>query len=299
MRAEAIGRLAFLTLDQRGDFVIDDALAIAELEARGWHTLEVPWTAEGIDWASFDAVVVRSTWDYHLQPERFLRTLHAIDAAAPRFANPLPLVRWNLDKRYLRTLERQGVTIVPSVWGEGLQEGELAGLFERLAAEALVLKPVISANAMDTFHLRRGEALAFAQATFANRPWIAQPFVDSLLTLGEVSAFFFDGAFSHAIRKVPKRGDFRVQEEHGGAISSLEATAPLLEAAQRVLACLDEAPLQARVDLVHLPGGALALMELELIEPSLYFRTHPAAATHFAQALERWIQRTPARSPGR
>jgi glutathione synthase/RimK-type ligase-like ATP-grasp enzyme len=286
-------RVAFLTLAQRADFVIDDALALAELRARGWEALEVPWTAPHVDWAGFDAVVVRSTWDYHLQPERFLRTLETIDATAPRFANPLPLVQWNLDKRYLRTLEAKGVQIVPSLWGEGLAPGELDSLFSKLRCQALVLKPVISANAMDTFHLVRGASLAQAEATFEGRPWIAQPFVASLLREGEASVFFFDGAYSHGIRKVPKAGDFRVQEEHGGKISSLGAPPELLEAARGVLACLEAPPLQARVDLVRLEGGALALMELELIEPSLYFRTHPRAAANFADALERWVARTP------
>ncbi len=111
----------------------------------------------------------------------------------------------------------------------------------------------------------------------------------AFLTLdeGEYSVFYFDGSYSHAIVKRPKTGDFRVQEEHGGLIAGIEPDAALRHAADRVMAALDEAPLQARVDLVHLDDGSLALMELEAIEPSLYFRTHPQAAEHFADALAR------------
>ena len=127
--------------------------------------------------------------------------------------------------------------------------------------------------------------------TFEDRDWFAQPFLRSVVTEGEYSLFYFDGVLSHAIQKVPKRGDFRVQEEHGGEIIAIPVTAELRRAAEPVLAAIAPVPLQVRIDLIRMDSGALALMEVELIEPSLYLRMHPGAPAAFANALETALAR--------
>ncbi len=281
-------RAAFLTLEDRGDYVIDDALAVAELGLRGWRVDEVPWRRDA-DWRSFDAVVIRTTWDYQRDLDGFLAKLAAIEATGARLANDLALVRWNARKTYLRDLAARGVPVVPTRWGEGLDADGVRGLCASLGE--CVIKPVVSANADDTYRVAPGLADADAEgiaARFAARAWMAQPFVRSVVDEGERSAFYFGGAYSHAIVKVPRAGDFRVQEEHGGSITAVAPDAALRAAADRVMAALGPAPLQARVDLVRLDDGSLALMELEAIEPSLYFRAHPGAARNFADALERF-----------
>jgi glutathione synthase/RimK-type ligase-like ATP-grasp enzyme len=288
--------LALLTLAEVLDYVIDDAIAVAELERRGWHAVQVPWTDLAADWRSFDAIIVRTTWDYHHQPERFLEAIDRISAQTAHFANPAALIRWNLDKRYLRDLEAKHVPIVPSVWGIGGEAGTFRRLFDALRTDEIVVKPTVSANAMDTFRLRapvEAELLETLVQTYADRSWFAQPFLHSILSEGEYSVFYFGGQYSHCIRKVPARGDFRVQEEHGGEISGIELPNDVAVVAARVMAALAPAPLQARVDLARLDDGSLALMELELIEPSLYFRTHPDAARNFADAVEHWVRGTP------
>jgi glutathione synthase/RimK-type ligase-like ATP-grasp enzyme len=290
-------RVAFLTLEHRGDYVIDDALAIDELTRRGWRVDEVPWRRAGVDWRAWDAVVIRTTWDYQRDLAAFLATLDAIDAAGVPLANATPLVRWNARKTYLRDLAARGVPTVPTRWGSGLTGEEVRGLCGALGADECVVKPVVGANAEDTFRVARDEPTERASAVasrFEGRAWMAQPFVRSVLDEGERSVFYFGGAYSHAVVKVPKAGDFRVQEEHGGTIERLEPDGALRAASDRVMAALGEAPLQARVDLVRLDDGAFALMELEVIEPSLYFRTHPDAASHFADALSRWLPRASA-----
>ncbi len=310
-----MSRVAFLTMADRADYVIDDDVVIPELERRGITVDEVPWTEE-VDWSVYDLVVVRTTWDYQHDVERFLSVLEQI-AEVTHVVNSLEVIRWNVHKSYLRALEAAGVLTVPTIWGVGLDDGQLSAL----AMQEGVLKPVVGAGGADTFRIGSGMTAPTASAQradiiarFVAREWMAQPFVASVLTEGEYSLFWFasgpGGAleFSHAIVKRPKDGDFRVQEEWGGEIVAVDETATVLRelrvAGERVLAACGrerrEPLLQARVDLVRLADGRLALMELELVEPSLYFRTSEVAATKFADAVCAWLKpdattpRTPA-----
>ena len=286
-------RLAFLTLDDRSMYVIDDDLAIAELARRGWHVDEVPWRRAGVAWRAYDGVVIRTPWDYQKDPDAFLATVDAIAACGVPVANSPAIVRWNLRKTYLRELEAAGVPIVPTRWGTGLDRAAVLALGAAFGGEFIV-KPVVSANADDTFRLPRvpdDATCATLARTFADRDWMAQPFVASVLSEGEYSLFHFGGRYSHAIRKVPARGDFRVQEEHGGLITPHVPDAAQHAATARILATVPEPLLQARVDLVRLADDTWALMELEIIEPSLYFRTDAQAASAFADAVARWLDR--------
>lgn len=287
-------RLAFLTLEDRSDFVIDDALALAELDRRGVQVDEVPWQTPGVDWRGYDGVVIRTTWDYQRHLDRFLELMDHIEGLSVPLANRSSLVRWNARKTYLADLERRGVKIVPTRWGRGLSAADVLALPGRVGAPECVLKPVIGANADDAYRVSAAtseeQARAIA-ARYADREWLAQPFVDSILVEGEYSLFHFDGALSHAIVKRPGPGDFRVQEEHGGIIEPWTPDADAIRTATAILAALDDMPLQARTDLVHLADGSLALMELELIEPSLYFRMNAGAPRNFADTLETWLSR--------
>lgn len=288
-----VPRVAFLTLEEVGDFVIDDAHAIAELQRRGWHAVEVPWSVP-TDWDQYDLVVIRSTWDYHVRTAEFLEVLATIEASGATLVNGHDVVAWNIDKQYLRDLERRGVPVVPSVWGNGGGAAVFAGLFTTLQDSEIVIKPTISGGARDTFRLHAPLSDVLLQQlvdTFDDRDWFAQAFLRSVVTEGEYSLFYFDGEFSHAIRKVPKAGDFRVQEEHGGAILAINATPELRRVADQVLGAIAPAPLQVRIDLVRLDSGALAVMEVELIEPSLYLRMHPKAPANFADALDAALAR--------
>jgi len=289
-------RLAFLTLEEADGFVLDDPLAVEVLRQRGVSVEQVPWRRYPVEGPGFDAVIVRSTWDYQHDLEAFLATLDRIQASGTPIANAPSLIRWNATKTYFQDLAARGVPTVPTVFGRDLDRATLGALPSRLGASAWVLKPTVGANADDTFRL--GPALDEATTTdlltrFAHRGWMAQPFVDAVVREGEFSLFYFDGIFSHAVRKRPKPGDFRVQEEHGGHITALDPDPALHAAGESVLAALNARPLQARVDLVRLHDGTLALMELEAIEPSLYFRMHPEAPHNFARAVLRWLAKGP------
>lgn len=284
-------RLAFLTLDERGDYVIDDELAIAPLTALGWAVSTLSWRQTAIPWSDFDAVIIRSTWDYWYDVQGFLETLEKIDRQT-RLANALDLVRWNLRKTYLRDLEERGVGIVPTAWLHGLDPERLPGLAGRLGSDELVIKPVIGANGDDAFRLSTGEEdgrLGRIAALFDGRACMLQPFRPMVQEEGEYSLFFFDGGFSHAILKTPAAGEFRSQEERGGLITRIDPEPLLARRGQQALAAVSPRPLYARVDLVRNDGGDFELMELELIEPSLYLRMEPGAPERFANAIDRWF----------
>ncbi len=285
-------RCAFLTLDDPAGFVIDDALAVAPLARLGWHVEHVPWRAAA-DWGAFEAVIIRSPWDYQEHPDAFLATLDRI-AAQTLLLNGVRTVRWNLRKTYLQELEAAGVPIVPTVWRERLEPGDLPGLFDAVDADDLVVKPVVGANASGAFRLTRDsladtDLVARVEAHYAGEALMAQPFVPAVVAEGEFSVFAFGGRVSHAILKTPKPRDFRVQEEHGGIITAVTPEPGLLAAAQAAFdaseAATSEAPLYARADLVRAPAGGFWTMEVELIEPALYFRMDAGAPEAFAGAF--------------
>ncbi len=281
-------RCAFLSTDRLDGFVCDDDLAIEPLRALGWSVESLPWRAPRVEWRRFDAVVIRSTWDYQHDPRAFLAALERIAASGTLLQNPLELVGWNLHKSYLGDLAAAGIPTVPTIFGRALESGRLGALFEELRSDEIVLKPTVSANAGDTLRLARGApapALRRALTAFAEREFMAQPFLPSVVEEGEYSAVLFDGKHSHSLLKRPRAGDFRVQEEHGGSIAPV-SRAEVAAAAEHIMHALPSVPLYARADFARDAAGGLLLMELELIEPALYFRIDAAAARRFARALD-------------
>ncbi len=286
-------RCAFLTGELPPGSVADDDLARPFLGASGWSVEAVPWRRSDVDWNAFDLVVIRSTWDYHRDPVGFMGVLQEVASSDARLANPLPVVKWNLRKTYLFDLDCWGVRTVPTVWRPGFLEGDLDYLFRDLNTEELVVKPVVGASGEDALRVPARDAAARAEVEkiYHRREALIQPFIPSVLEEGEVSLFYLDRAFSHAVRKVPARGEFRSQEERGGRVSPFRPEASLVSSAGQMLDRLDSPPLYARVDVVRDRSGAWAVNELELVEPSLYLRMDAGAPERFARALERWLER--------
>jgi glutathione synthase/RimK-type ligase-like ATP-grasp enzyme len=273
-------------MDDLQGFVSDDNLAYAPLRALGWEVEAVPWRRPLAAWEQYDVVVIRSTWDYHLVPEEFLAVLRQIQQAGARLENSFDLVQWNIRKTYLRDLAQRGVLSVPTVWGTELGPVDERTILECLGTDQVILKPVIGANAANAYRLSRGStAWSEAVQTFAERDYLAQPFLGDVLREGEYSLIYFNGRLSHCILKTPLAHDFRVQEEHGGTIRAVAASSALVQAGERVLAAVRQVPLYARVDLVRMERS-FGLMELELIEPSLYLRMDVNAPERFARALD-------------
>lgn len=286
-------RCAYLTMDEIGDFVTDADLSFGPMNELGWAVDMVSWRTPGVDWSAYDAVYICTPWDYPENPSAFMAVLEAIEASPAVLVNSIELVRWTLEKTYLRELEKKGAAIVPSAWFDHFDAGEVARCFDEFAADKLVIKPVVGANAVDTYVVDRplSSALGAELARkYDARRFVVQPFIDNIRTEGEFSLFFFSGEFSHAIRKVPKSGDFRVQEEHGADILSETAPPAAVEAATHIVALVEPEPVYVRVDLVRNDNDRYLLMELELIEPSLYLRTDVGAATRFARAFDAHVR---------
>ncbi|NNF49727.1 MAG: hypothetical protein HKN65_07720 [Woeseiaceae bacterium] len=283
-------QVAFLVMQDPGDFVTDYHLGIEPLAALGWKVEEVPWQND-VDWDDYDAVYICTPWDYPEHLQRFLRVLQTIDASRALLVNDLSIVQWNLQKTYLCDIEERGGAIVPSTWYEHFESAEL--FFAEHGSDKLVIKPTVGANAMDTFVLTKpvsSELEETLRSTFRQRDFFVQPFIDNIQSEGEYSLFFFNGEYSHAILKTPAAGDFRVQEEHGADIQSVQPPASLLETGTEMFASIQPLPAYGRGDWVRGDDGRWLLMELELIEPSLYLRTDSGAATRFAAAFDQRFQ---------
>jgi glutathione synthase/RimK-type ligase-like ATP-grasp enzyme len=280
-------RLAFATWEGLPALAPDDREVAMALERSGARLESCVWSDSSVDWAQFDAVVLRSTWDYHLRVAEFGDWLGRLESAGARVFNPVPLVRWNLDKRYLADLAARGV---PTLHTLRVPRGDRVPLGDLLAQEGFcdaVVKPAISASAFGTFRTRELEPAAAEsrfRAMVADRDILVQEFCREVVEDGEWSVCFFDGDFSHAALKRPAPGDFRTQPALGGSIARAEPPESLLRGAAKVLAALGERPLFARVD-GFLCAGELRLLELELIEPSLYLAGDSAAAARFASCI--------------
>ena len=272
-----------------GDFVTDYHLCFAAMSDLGWDVETVAWRDPATDWNRFDAVYPCTAWDYPLHSDEFAAVLQKIESSSAVLINELALLQWNMRKSYLRDLESRGADIVPSLWLSGFDGADPADWFAHHEADALIIKPEVGANAQDTFVLRNpvdADTRALLVAAFQQRNFLVQPFISSVCEEGEYSLFYFAGQFSHAILKTPSSNDFRTQEEHGADIQSVQPEQGLLAAADKVVALLEPQPAYVRIDLVRGDDGRFLLMELELIEPSLYFRTDDAAPARFAAAFD-------------
>lgn len=281
-------RCAFLTLDERADFVIDDEHAIGPLAELGWRVSTVSWRQTEIPWGDFDAVIIRSTWDYWNDVPAFLDVLAQIDRET-HLANPLDVVHWNLAKTYMLDLEGKGVGIVPTIWPAAVHGASFPAFFDSLESDELVIKPVVGANGEDAFRIsgRDSQDRLFRIAgCFRERKAMVQRFMPRILTEGEYSLFFFNGEFSHAILKTPAESEFRSQEERGAYIKAVAPEEKLLLRAQQALSVISSPTLYARIDLVRDDDEDFVIMELELIEPSMYLRTDPDAPMRFARAID-------------
>lgn len=282
---------AILSMDNLSGFESYDTLLDEPLARRGWKTQTVSWRDETIDWNQYNAVLIRSTWDYQDDPELFMRVLKRIEESSAQLENSLQLVEWNINKTYLQALQDKGFSIVNTRWGRGLDKADITAYFQQLQVDEIIIKPAISANADNTFRLTKKQALNMADELvdiFSEREFMVQPFMQSIILEGEYSLFFFGGKYSHAILKKPAHNDFRVQEEHGGTLLKVEPEEKLLDQAEKLNKQLAPAPLYSRLDFVRSETG-FDIMEVELIEPSLYFNMDNQSAERFAQAFDEWM----------
>ena len=292
-------RVALITYSGVPAITTDDRLLRDALVARGVEVEAKPWDARA-DWSIYHRIVLRSCWNFHHRPVEFRGWVDDVQARHDgSLMNGPALVQWSVDKRYLKDLESRGVAIVPTIWvspGGGDELPDLDALIAEQGWESgAVVKPAISATAHETWRVATDDGGAH-QARFktlvAARPSgvMVQPFLPEIED-GEWSLVFLGGEFSHAVRKRPAAGDFRVQHDFGGTIERLDPDPAIIEDARAALRATAEATdtgvadiLYARVDGV-VRAGRLLLMELELIEPVLFFAQAPVAAARMAELI--------------
>lgn len=297
-------RIALVTYAAAPALTSDDELLDDALRARGASTSAVPWDDPEADWSAYDLVVLRSSWDYFLRADEFDRWVGVLEARDVRLVNPYAVVRWNGDKRYLMELASRGVDIVPAefVRAPGAEESRetLREILVRTGWNQAVVKPVVSGGGHETWRTSLAGA-ASDESRFRELCMIlpagvmVQPFVPQVVTDGEWSLVFIAGRYSHAAIKRAREGEFRVQSVHGGTYSPASAPSGLIADAERVIAaaaaCTGVATADltyARVDGVAIhdgDGARLLLMELECLEPSLFFLQAPDAAQRMADTL--------------
>lgn len=265
----------------------DDRLLTDALRRLGLSSVRVDWSRPGVDWSRFRCAVFRTTWDYFDRFGEFTAWLGRV-AEATALCNPAALVRWNTDKHYLADLADRGVPVVESRFIERGHSVTLSGVLAETGWADAVVKPCVSGAARHTYRVSPATAAGLdpvVERLLADESLMLQPFQRDVTVSGEDSLMVFNGRYTHAVRKTPKAGDFRVQDDHGGTTRAHTATAEQIELAERAVAACRPAPAYARVDLVRDNRGQLAVMELELVEPELWLRYFPPAADEFAKAV--------------
>jgi hypothetical protein len=239
------------------------------------------WNDPG-DLSGFDLILPLMAWGYHREPARWFQSLDAWEGVGLRFANPIATLRWNTNKDYLFDMAEVGVAIVPSRLAHMLTHDDVTAARAAFGCETLVIKPTISGGADGTYRLGANDPIPF---DVLEREMLIQPLMPAIASEGEFSLFYFSGTFSHAILKTPESGDFRVQEQFGGREVTVDAPVDALALAAAALAVAPGPLTYARVDMVRGEGSGFFLMELELIEPSLFLDHARDGGAAFAQAV--------------
>ena len=278
-----------MTCDRFPDLYEDDLLLVAALDAIGIDSQPASWSDPNIDWLAFDALVIRSPWDYFERLSEFRAWLDARIASGVCMLNPAAILDWNFDKRYLQDLAAAGVSLVPTVVVAKGERPDVVALARAQGWDEIVVKPTVAGGAYATHRFRLDAIDQYHDdiaRTLQDRGLLIQPFLPEILSEGELSLMFFDGVFSHAVCKRPKDGDYRVQFQFGGTNENVEVRDEWIGGARACIAAAPALPVYARVDGV-IQNDRFLLMELEVFEPLMFLSRHPLAPARFASAIRR------------
>jgi len=271
------------------NIIHDDQLLQEALERRGISSVRVDWARPDVDWSKFRCAVFRTIWDYFERADEFGAWLGRVEGQTTLCNSP-DVVRWNMDKHYLADLEARGVPIVATRYIERGSRTTLRDQLEESGWVEAIVKPCISGAARHTYRVNAASARELepvVKELLATESLMLQPFIEDIVRVGEDTLMVIDGRYTHAVRKVPKSGDFRVQQDHGGTVHDYTPTPEQIELAERAMAARKPTLAYGRVDMVRDNEGRMAVMELEVIEPELWLRHHPPAAEAFAEAIAR------------
>jgi glutathione synthase/RimK-type ligase-like ATP-grasp enzyme len=282
-----MGRTVLLAVDDStAEFTADDSVLAEAMLARGLRPRAHRW---GDPVGRGEVVVIRSTWDYVERPAAFAAWLAHLDSQQAIVHNPSPLLRWNAHKGYLVDLALRGLPVVPTALigrGEAITLDEL---IEQHGWDDVVIKPAVGGTARLTEHaaaIGAHAAEAHLRRLVADEDAVVQPYISTITTSGEVSVVVIAGQPLLAVAKHAQDGDWRVQSDFGGSTEKTELTMELRSISRQVVGAVQPTPTYARVDLVRQPSGSLLVLELELVEPELFFRLNPTSAEHLAAHID-------------
>jgi glutathione synthase/RimK-type ligase-like ATP-grasp enzyme len=267
---------------------VDDRYVLEALTRRGHVAAPAVWEDPHAPWEECGLCLIRSTWDYSYRRDQYLVWTERVGRAT-RLWNPVPVVRWNTHKRYLSDLAAHDVATVPTLL---LSAGSDVGLEELLLEhgwEDVVIKAAVAQTGRHAVRVGAGEVdrgQAHLGRLLPHEDMLVQPWVPAAVG-GETSLVFIDGEFTHAVKKQAAGGEFLVHHDYGGSVRPTRPQPAQFELAERALARVREPLLYARVDLVADEHGNPMVMELELVEPELYFRYSQAAVERLVNAVER------------
>lgn len=265
----------------------EDELVQKALEAKGLKVTKKDWADPDFDWSTATTILFRSTWDYFHRFSEFTAWLNRISGKV-KLINPESQIRWNIDKHYLLDLEKKGIPVVESHFIPKGSTQKLKEIHEELNWTETVVKPTVSGGGRHTYRLNPGN-YAEHEELFADlikeEDFILQPFQHNIIPKGEVSHMVFGGKYTHSILKIAKEGDYRVQDDFGGSIHMYAASPEEREFAEQVAKACEPLPAYARVDVIWDNNDELAVGEVELIEPELWFRKNHKAADALAEVI--------------
>jgi glutathione synthase/RimK-type ligase-like ATP-grasp enzyme len=280
-------QIGFATSSEIPQGADDDRIVRDALRRRGFNVVSVIWDTQESLRTVPPTVVIRSCWNYHHQPHAFLEWVARLEHQGTRVFNSCPVIEWNIDKHYLNDLATLDIALPATVWVERGTQTDLLTLLHNHDMDNAVIKPVVSLSAYKTRRTSRAEAQAH-QAAFdalvAEQGMLVQAYVPEIELNGEISLVFFSGSYSHSVLKRPAAGDFRVQMDFGGTRATVIPPDRVLAQAQAIVGLAPEPVLYARVDGID-TGEQFLLMELELIDPVLFFAFDTQAPERFATAL--------------
>ncbi len=266
----------------------EDAFVVNALKAEGLNAIRLAWDDTHFNWETTKCIIFRTTWDYFDRFTAFSEWLSLVTKKTT-LINSEAIIRWNIDKHYLQDLQKNKIHTAETYFIEKGSQINLKQLHKNLQWKDTVLKPCVSGAARHTYKLTP-DNLEAHEAVFKDliksEAMMLQPFQYNIVDKGELSLMVFNGQFTHAVLKKAKAGDFRVQDDFGGRVFDYQPTKEEIIFAEQAVNACKELPLYARVDIFEDNHGHIALSELELIEPELWFRKYPKAANILAKAIK-------------
>jgi glutathione synthase/RimK-type ligase-like ATP-grasp enzyme len=267
--------------------LLEDQLLQTALEDKGLKVCKKDWADKHFDWTTTKYAIFRTTWDYFERFDEFFIWLKNTKNKTT-FINSSEIINWNIDKHYLQDLAKRNINIAPTLFIEKKDTISLKQLFEKTNWNEAVLKPAISGAARHTYRINLSNCSKIEsvfQKLIKSESMLFQEFLNNITTQGEISLILIGGKYTHAVKKNAKKGDFRVQDDHGGTVEKYQPTKEEIEFAENCLEASPFKPIYARVDIVYDNNNELSLSELELIEPELWFRNNPISANILAEEV--------------